>query len=92
MFNAIGVLEVNFYTNAIVVIDQMLKAADVELVSCKKRLGGRLVHMIIAGKTSSVNAAIESAKQTGELIGEKNIKVAITISNPHPEIVKLLSF
>jgi hypothetical protein len=33
---------------------------------------------------------MESARSAGEIVGEKNIKVAVTISNPHPEILKLL--
>jgi len=37
--NAIGVVEVNFYTNAVTVLDEMMKASNVELVSCHKKLG-----------------------------------------------------
>ena len=89
--NAIGVVEVSFYTNAVVVLDEMMKASDVELVSCHKKLGGRMVHSIIAGETSSVNAAIEAANNAKSIVGEDNVKVAVTISNPHPEIIKLLN-
>lgn len=89
--NAIGVVEINFYTNSIVVLDAMMKASDVEIVSCHKKLGGRMVHSIVAGETSSVNAAIDAANAAKEIVGEKNVKVAVTISNPHPEIIKLLN-
>jgi microcompartment protein CcmL/EutN len=89
--NAIGVVEVNFYTNAVTVLDEMMKASDVELVSCHKKLGGRMVHSIVAGETSSVNAAIEAANAAKSIVGEDNVKVAVTISNPHPEIIKLLN-
>lgn len=89
--NAIGVIEVNFYSNSLVVLDEMIKASDVEIVSCHKTLGGRMVHSVVAGKTSSVNAAIEAANAAKTIVGEDNVKVAVTISNPHPEIIKLLN-
>lgn len=90
-FNAIGVVEINFFTNALIVLDEMLKSSDVHLVACEKKLGGRMVTIIVAGDTSSVNAAVETAIASGESVGEKNIKVAVSISNPHPEIRKLLN-
>ena len=90
-FSAIGVVEINFFTNAIIALDEMLKASDVHLVSCEKKLGGRMVTIIVGGDTSSVNAAIEAVYATGGRIGEKNIKVAVAISNPHPEIKRLLN-
>lgn len=90
-FSAIGVVEINFFTNALIALDEMLKASDVHLVSCEKKLGGRVVTIIVGGDTSSVNAAIEAVYATGGRIGEKNIKVAVAISNPHPEIKRLLN-
>ena len=90
-FSAIGVVEINFFTNALIALDEMLKASDVHLVSCEKKLGGRMVTIIVGGDTSSLNAAIEAVYATGGRIGEKNIKVAVAISNPHPEIKRLLN-
>ncbi len=89
--DAIGVVEVNYFANAVVVLDEMLKASNVELISCHKKLGGRMVHTVVSGKTSSVNAAIEAAKKAEDKIGKGNVKVAITISNPHPEVIKLMN-
>ena len=89
--NAIGVVEVNFFTNSVVVLDEMLKASDVELVGFHTLLGGRMVHSIVAGETSAVNAAIEAANNAKAIVGENNVKVAVTISNPHPEVLKLLN-
>lgn len=88
---AIGVVEINYFSNGVVVLDGMLKAANVELISCHKELGGRMVHLVIAGKTSDVEVAIEAAKQAGSVVGKKNIKVAVSISNPHHEIIKLMN-
>ncbi|WP_028829948.1 BMC domain-containing protein [Proteocatella sphenisci] len=90
-FSAIGVVEINFFTNALIVLDEMLKASDVHLVSSEKKLGGRMVTIIVGGDTSSVNAAVEAALAMGDRVGEENIKVAVTISNPHPEIKRLLN-
>ncbi len=89
--NAIGVVEVSYFANSIIVVDAMMKAAEVELVSCHKRLGGKMVHTIVAGEISAVNATIEAANAVRNTIGEKNLKVAVTISNPHPEVIKLLN-
>ncbi|MGO5051654.1 BMC domain-containing protein [Lachnospiraceae bacterium LCP25S3_G4] len=89
--NSIGVVEVNYYSNSVVVLDEMLKASNVELASCHKKLGGRMVHTVVTGKTSDVNAAIEAAKLSVGKVGKENVKVAVTISNPHPEVVKLMN-
>lgn len=89
--NAIGVVEVNYFANSVIIVDAMMKAAEVELVSCHKTLGGRMVHTIVAGETSAVNATIEAANAAESIIGMDNLKVAVTISNPHPEIMKLLN-
>jgi len=89
--NAIGVVEVSFYTKSVVVMDAMLKAAEVELVSWHKLLGGRMTQSVIAGRTSDVDAAIEAAYKSKEVIGEQNLKIAVCISNPHPEVIKLLN-
>lgn len=89
--NAIGVVEVNFFSKSVVVLDEMMKAAEVELVSCHKTLGGRMVHSVVAGDTSSVNAAIEAAEHAAGIIGAENLKVAVAINSPHPEVMKLLN-
>ena len=89
--NAIGVVEVNYFANSVIIVDAMMKAAEVELVSCHKTLGGRMVHTIVAGETSAVNATIEAANAAESIIGKDNLKVAVTIRNPHPEIMKLLN-
>ena len=89
--NAIGVIEVNYFSKAMVVFDSMLKAADVEIVSYHKRLGGRMTHGVVAGLTSDVEAAICAAQESRKVIGEQHLKVAVTISNPHSEVLKLLN-
>lgn len=88
-YTAIGVVEINFYSNAVVVLDYMLKSADVELIGCEKLLGGRMVTIVVGGSTSSVNASIEMAIQKASSMPYEPLKAAITIANPHSEIRKL---
>lgn len=88
VFDAIGVVEVSFYANAVYLLDVMQKTSQVTFLNSEKLLGGRLVTLIVGGTTSGVNAAVEAARVAGEGIPGNPVKVAITISNPHPEIMK----
>ncbi len=90
-YNAIGIVEISFYTNAVIVLDEMLKASEVTLVQCEKLLGGRLVSIIVGGETSAVQSAIETALEMGNRVGTSNIKIAVAIPSPHPEIMKLFN-
>ena len=63
----------------------MCKSAEVSLVSWERKLGGRLVTLIVTGNVSAVTAAVESAK--AQCI--KKPCAAAVIANPHPETVKL---
>ena len=64
----------------------MLKTAETRLVHTEKRLGGRLVTLVVAGNVSAIKAAIESGKVAASAIG-KVYGVQI-IPSPHPEVVK----
>ena len=88
---AIGVVEINYNTNGIIVLDHMLKTADIELISYHKKLGGRMVHIVVSGKVSSVKSAIDSVGEIASVIGENNIKMAVSITNPHAEVLKLMN-
>ncbi len=90
-YNAIGIVEISFYTNAVIVLDEMLKASEVTLIRCEKLLGGRLVSIIVGGETSAVQSAIETALEMGSRVGKKNIKIAVAIPSPHPQIMKLFN-
>lgn len=89
-YDAIGVVEVSFYANAVYLIDAMQKAAQVEFLVAEKLLGGRLVTLIIGGTTSEAEAAVDVAKALGEGMAQNPVKMAIVISNPHPEIMKFI--
>ena len=85
---AIGLLEVQGMVCAIEGLDSMLKAADVRLIHCEKKLGGWLVTMVIQGEVSAVEAAIAAGAQNAAHIG--NVKNAEVIARPHEEIMKFL--
>ncbi len=84
--NSIGLLEVQGLVASIEGLDAMVKAADVRLVHTEKRLGGRLVTLIIAGKVDAVTAAVEAGKRRAESLGE--VFGCEIIANPHEEVVK----
>ena len=58
---SLGFVEVSGVSAAIDALDIMCKAAEVELVSWERKLGGRLVTVIVTGSVSAVTAAVDSA-------------------------------
>ena len=82
---SLGFVEVSGVTAAIDALDIMCKSANVTLVSWERKLGGRLVTLIITGNVSAVTAAVEAAK---EQCIKRPCAVAV-IANPHPETVRL---
>ena len=84
--NAIALLEVEGLVASIEGLDAMLKTAEVRLVHTEKRLGGRLVTIIVAGKVDAVTSALENGKVTAEPLGP--IYGTEVIANPHPELLK----
>ena len=64
----------------------MVKTADVRLVHTEKRLGGRLVTLVVAGKVDAVTSALEKGKAiTKPYSPTYGCEV---IANPHVEILK----
>ena len=84
--NSLGFVEVSGVTAAIDALDIMCKSADVSLVSWERKLGGRLVTLIVTGTVSAVQAAVENA--SAQCI--KKPAATAVIANPHPETVKLV--
>ena len=82
---SLGFVEVSGVVAAVDALDIMCKSAEVSLVSWERKLGGRLVTLIVTGNVSAVTAAVESAK--AQCI-KKPCATAV-IANPHPETVKL---
>ena len=88
MEKAIALLEVQALAAAIEGLDAMVKAADVRLVHVEKRLGGRLVTLVVDGSVSDVTAAAEAGRRAAARIGK--VKLCEVIARPHPEILKFL--
>ena len=65
MGQAYGFFEIPSVTAAVVAVDIMCKTAEVEMVTWEKKLGGRLVTIIIRGDVSAVTQAIETAAANG---------------------------
>ena len=82
---ALGFLEIPSVTAAFGALDIMCKTADVTLVTWERKLGGRLVTLIIEGDVAAVTAAIEAAVA-------KAMKECVhgVIPNPHEEVRRLV--
>ena len=84
MGQAYGFFEIPSVTAAVVAIDMMCKT---ELVTWEKKLGGRLVTIIICGDVSAVTQAIETAAANGI----KEPAAYAVIASPHEEIIKMVN-
>ena len=86
MGNSYGFFEVPGVVAAMDALDIMCKTSDVVLASWERKMGGRLVTLIIEGDVSSVQQAIDAAC-------EKCIKKPdchAVIARPHEEIVRIV--
>ena len=86
---AIALLEVQALVAAIAGLDAMVKAANVRLIHVEKRLGGRLVTVVVEGSVSDVTAALEAGKVAAAEVG--NVKLAEVIARPHPDVMSFLT-
>ena len=75
MYNALGFIEISGTTAAITALDIMCKTANVELVTWERKLGGRLVTLVVTGEVSAVTDSIEAAKRNG-LIALKLVELS----------------
>jgi len=83
---AFGLLEVQGLVASIEGLDAMVKTSDVRLIHTEKRLGGRLVTLVITGSVSAVKAAVENGVASASPIGK--VYGHAVIPRPHSEIVK----
>ena len=83
---SIGLIEVSGVTAAIDCLDIMCKSADVEFVTWERKLGGRLVTVVVEGQVSAVTAAVENAMANAK---KKPVSHAV-IASPHEEVQRLL--
>ena len=86
MGKALGFIEITGVVAAMDALDIMCKAADVTLATWERKLGGRLVTLVVEGDVDAVKASVEAAT-AGAL--KKPVSIGI-LPNPHPEIVKMV--
>ena len=85
MGKSYGLIEITGVVAAMDALDIMCKAAEVTLSTWERKLGGRLVTIIVEGDVAAVTAAVEAA--AAQAI--KPLAASGVIANPHEEIVRL---
>ncbi len=80
-----GFIEIPSVTAAIEALDTMCKTANVEFVTWERKLGGRLVTIIIQGDVAAVTEAVETAAKNA-----MKPCVHAVIPNPHEETRKMV--
>ena len=78
MGKSYGLIEITGVTAAVDALDIMCKAAEVTLATWERKLGGRLVTIIVEGDVAAAAHAIKPLVASG------------VIANPHEEIVGLV--
>ena len=86
MAKALGFIEITGVVAAMDALDIMCKAADVTLATWERKLGGRLVTLVVEGEVEAVKQSIEAASNRAI---KKPAAVGI-IPNPHLEIVRMV--
>lgn len=87
MANAYGFIEITGVVAAVDCLDIMTKAADVTLSTWERKLGGRLVTIVIEGEVAAVKQAIEA----GSAKAIKKPVAAGILANPHDEIRRIVA-
>ena len=84
---SLGFIEITGVVAAVDALDIMCKTSGVELATWERKLGGRLVTIVVKGDVASVTEAVETA-------ASKAIKKPVAkgvIANPHEEILRLVN-
>ncbi|MFO1445647.1 BMC domain-containing protein [Bacillus sp. Bva_UNVM-123] len=89
-YEALGVVETQYFTIAIELLDAICKSADVKFLTSENYLGGRLVTMVFGGTISNITVAMETARNVASEKMNNPLKMALVISNPHPEIMRYI--
>ncbi|MDR0856135.1 MAG: BMC domain-containing protein [Clostridiales bacterium] len=83
---AYGFFEVPGIVAAVHALDTMTKTANVTLATWERKLGGRLVTLVVEGSVSAVTESIEAARANAL----KAPAATAVIASPHPETVRLV--
>ncbi len=84
---SLGFIEISGVVAAVDALDIMCKTSGVELATWERKLGGRLVTIVIKGDVAAVTEAVETASK-------KAIRKPVAsgvIANPHEEIMRLVN-
>lgn len=84
---SLGFIEITGVVAAVDALDIMCKTSGVELATWERKLGGRLVTIVVKGDVASVTEAVETA-------AKKAIKKPVAtgvLANPHEEILRLVN-
>ena len=84
-YGAFGLVEVLGSSNAIRVVDQMLKTSEVYFETWNVKCGGHAT-VFMSGDVAAVTAAVESIKENAPC----EIVAAAVISNPSEETIRLV--
>ena len=88
VMNAIGIVEVVGVVASVEALDSMTKTSNVKFKTMEKKLGGRLVTIVVEGSVEDVQAAVEVGTRTADSI-TKCVAHAV-IPRAHEEIMALL--
>ncbi len=88
MNKAYGFIEISGVVSAIEALDIMCKAAEVSFVTWERKLGGRLVTLVIEGEVEAVKASVEAANSVTTI--RKPVASGI-LARPHDEIRRIVA-
>ncbi len=83
---SLGLVEVSGVVAAVNALDLMCKSSDVEFVTWERKLGGRLVTIIVTGNVSDVTEAVEIVKRNPDYPP----CASYVIANPHEETMRMV--
>ena len=87
MGKSLGFIEISGVAAAVDALAIMCKTANVEFVTWERKLGGRLVTIIVRGDVSAVTEAVEAAAAHAI---KKPVAKAV-IANPHSETERMVA-
>ncbi|MCR5279400.1 MAG: BMC domain-containing protein [Lachnospiraceae bacterium] len=90
MAGSYGLIEVSGVVAAIESLDAMCKASNVKLLTWERKLGGRLVTLIVEGEVSDCRAAVEAACNITKVNGHIMAAYGV-IPAPSDEIKKMVA-
>ena len=86
MGKSLGFVEISGVVAALDALDIMTKSANVSFVTWERKLGGRLVTIIVEGDIASVNSAVENACR----LAIKKPVAHLVLASPHEETRKIV--